>query len=97
MRIWGEPAVFKTRPVTPDLFRGPLRGEEKGLSRHHSLAAGWTPERVRGDEFYEDTDRTSSPQQNAIALAVTAGLIRGPATFFTVPIGKKRDPGSSPG
>ena len=54
--------------VTPDLFRGPLCGEEKGLIRHRSLAARWTPEQVRGDEFDKETDRASLPQQYAIAL-----------------------------
>jgi hypothetical protein len=37
------------RPVTPDSFRGPLRGEERGLSGDHSPSARWTPEQVRGD------------------------------------------------
>jgi len=35
--------------VNPDLFQGPLCGEETGLRSTHPPAARWTPERGRGD------------------------------------------------
>ena len=55
-------ADLQTHSVTPDMFRGLPCGGEKGLIRHASLAAGWTPEQVRGDESDEITDRTPPAQ-----------------------------------
>jgi hypothetical protein len=53
---WGSDPVHP-RSVTPDSFRGPLRGEENGLRRERAFAARWTPEQVRGDGEGEANDR----------------------------------------
>ena len=49
MTIRVGPSLSKRTSVTPDWFRGPLRGEENGLKRYDEPAARWTPEPVRGD------------------------------------------------
>ena len=61
--LWDRPfcwaCSFQARAATPDLFRGLLRGEERGWRGCRPPAARWTPEQVRGDGSDEGTIRTS--------------------------------------
>lgn len=42
--------IRPTPSVTPDLVRGPLRGEGEAGASCATLAARWTPNQVRSDE-----------------------------------------------